>query len=43
MENMHDLLLLCNEFGFSGLLSQVTNLISAQRASAVEERRLAQE
>jgi hypothetical protein len=38
-ENMHDLLSLCHEFGFSGLLSQVTDLISAHSVADFEARK----
>jgi hypothetical protein len=38
-ENMQDLFLLCNEFGFSGVLSQVTDFISAHSVADSEARK----
>jgi hypothetical protein len=38
-ENMQDLFLLCNEFGFSGLHSQVTDFISAHSVADSEARK----
>jgi lysozyme family protein len=39
MENMNDLLSLCNEFGFTGLLSQVTDFIAAHSVVDYEARK----
>jgi hypothetical protein len=39
MKNMNDLLLLCREFGFLSLLSQVSDILAAPQASEDEGRK----